>query len=190
MRTNHRIRVIAADAPGAAKLLVPLLAGSAVTVALGVYGRLHQPTGIAVNIAGFSSPQSVKAWLTTASAAFAVVQLLSALAMYGRLPGITAPAWTAAAHRICGRVAFLLAVPVAAHCLYALGFQTYNARVLAHSMLGCVFFGAFTSKMLALTKRGIAGWVLPLLGGAVFAVLVLLWLTSSLWFFTTIGVVF
>jgi hypothetical protein len=190
MRTNRAVRVVSAEADGSAKLIVPVLAGAAVAVTLGVYGRLHEPTGIAVNVAGFSSPQTVKVWLATASAAFAVVQLLSALAMYGRLPGVTAPAWTGALHRASGRLAFLLAVPVAVHCLYALGFQSYDLRVLVHSLLGCVFFGAFTVKMLVLTKRGMAGWVLPLVGGVVFAGLVMLWLTSSLWFFTTVGVVF
>ena len=44
--------------------------------------------------------------------------------------------------------------------------------------------------MLVLTKRGMAGRVLPLVGGVVFAGLAMLWLTSSLWFFTTVGVVF
>jgi hypothetical protein len=190
MRTNRSVRIVSAEAGGAAKLVVPVLAGAAVAVTLGVYGRLHEPTGIAVNVAGFSSPQTVKVWLATGSAAFGVVQLISALAMYGRLPRVTAPAWTARLHRVCGRLAFLLAVPVAVHCLYALGFQSYDTRVLVHSFLGCVFFGAFTVKMLVLTKRGLAGWVLPLVGGLVFAGLMGLWLTSSLWFFTTVGVVF
>jgi hypothetical protein len=190
MRTKLTVLAAPADAGGAAKLVVPVLVGGAVAVALGVYGRLHEPTGIAVNVSGFSSAQAVKAWLASAAAALAVVQLFSALAMYGRLPGVTAPTWTAALHRACGRLAFLFAVPVAVHCLYALGFQTYNLRVLVHSLLGCVFFGVFTVKMLVLTKRGLAGWVLPLCGGLVFAGLVMLWLTSSLWFFTTVGVVF
>jgi hypothetical protein len=42
--------------------------------------------------------------------------------------------------------------------------------------------------MLLLTRRGISGWTLGLVGGLVFAALTGLWLTSSLWFFTTIGV--
>ena len=62
--------------------------------------------------------------------------------------------------------------------------------MLIHSLLGCVFFGVFTVKMLVLTKRGLAGWVVPLLGGLVFAVLVGVWLTSALWFFDTSGVTF
>jgi Family of unknown function (DUF6529) len=171
-------------------LLVPLLIGSAVAVALGVYGRLHTPTGIAVSVAGFSSPQTVKVWLASGSALFALVQLASALVMYGKVRWIAAPRWIGAAHRWSGRVAFLLSIPVAVHCLYALGIQSYDTRVLVHSVVGCLFFGAFTAKMLLLTRRGLPGWVLPLAGGVVFTALVTMWLTSSLWFFTTVGVRF
>ena len=172
------------------KLLVPVAIGGAVAVALGVYGRLHEPTNIAVNIAGFSGPLAAKAWLTTGAATFAVVQLVSALVMYGKVPGIAAPSWIGALHRWSGRVAFLLAVPVAIHCLYAVGFQAFEPRVLIHSLLGCFFFGAFTVKMLSLSRNGLPGWVLPVFGGLVFTGLVGLWVTSSLWFFTTFGIKF
>ena len=170
-----------------AALVVPLAAGSAVAIALGVYGRVHEPTGLAVSIAGFSGAQSVKAWLTTVVFLFALVQLATALAMWGKLP-VAAPSWAPTLHRWSGRVAVLLAVPVLVHCLYALGYQSATPRVLVHSLLGCFFFGAFTAKMLLLTRRGVPGWALPVIGGLVFAGLVGLWLTSSLWFFTTIGV--
>jgi len=118
----------------------------------------------------------------------AFVQLGSALVMFGKVPGIATPSWIGTLHRWSGRVAFLLTVPVAVHCLYAVGFQSFDARVLIHSLLGCLFFGAFTVKMLILPKRGMPGWLLPLVGGVVFTVLVGLWLTSALWFFTTVGV--
>ena len=36
---------------GAAKLVVPCLIGALVALTLGIYGRLHSPTGIAINIA-------------------------------------------------------------------------------------------------------------------------------------------
>jgi hypothetical protein len=172
---------------GATKLIIPVAIGGAVALALGAYGRLHEPTAIAVNLAGFSGPLAAKAWMTTGAAFFAIVQLVTALAMYGKL-GIQAPSWSGTVHRWSGRLAFLLAVPVAIHCLYAVGFQSASPRVLVHSLLGCFFFGAFTVKMLVLTRKGMPGWALPLLGGLVFTALVGLWLTSSLWFFTTLGV--
>jgi Family of unknown function (DUF6529) len=171
----------------AAAAVLPLGTGAAVAVALGVYGRLHDPTGVAVNVAGFSGPQSVKSWLATVAVVLAIVQVLSALAVYGRLPG---PSWSGVLHRWSGRIAVLFTLPVVAHCLYALGFQYGEPRVLVHSMLGCFFFGAFASKMLVLTRNDAPAWLLPVVGGSVFTGLVGLWLTSSLWFFTTFGLKF
>ncbi len=172
-----------------AALLVPLVAGAVVSVVLGVYGSLHTPTGVAVNVAGFSSPMSVKAWLATVVVVLAIVQLLSALAMYGKL-GRSVPAWVSAVHRWSGRLVFLVSIPVALHCLYALGFQSFDTRVLLHSLLGCFFYGAFVAKMLLLRKDGAPGWSLPVLGGLVFTGLVGLWLSASLWFFTHSGLTF
>jgi hypothetical protein len=185
-----------ASAPQAARppatkfalLIWPLLLGAAVAVALGVYGRLHSPTGVAVNLAGFSGPQEAKAWLASVSALFALIQLGSAMVMYGKVRFVPALSWIGGLHRWSGRIAFLVAVPVAVHCLYALGFQSAEPRVLIHSLLGCLFFGAFTTKMLALRKDGMPGWVLPVLGGVAFAGIIGLWLSASLWFFATSGV--
>ncbi|MFI2433977.1 DUF6529 family protein [Streptomyces sp. NPDC018693] len=165
--------------------VAPALVAAAVAVTLGVYGRVHAPAGTAFNLAGFSSTGAVKSWLATTAFLFALLQVASALMMYGRLPG---PRWAPALHRWSGRVAFLLAVPVAVHCLYALGYQTYDSRVLWHSLLGCFFFGAFSAKMLLLRSERLPGWVLPIVGGLVLAVLTLIWLTSALWFFRTFGV--
>ena len=175
-------------ASGAGKLVVPCLIGALVALTLGIYGRLHHPTGIAINIAGFSSPGYVKSWLATAATVFALVQVASALVMYGKVPRVAAPAWIGGLHRWSGRIAFLLAVPVAVHCLYALGFQNYSTRVLVHSLLGCAFFGAFTIKMLILPRSGLPGWTLPALGALVFTALTGLWFTSAFWFFSTFGI--
>jgi Family of unknown function (DUF6529) len=171
-----------------AKLIVPCLIGALVALVLGIYGRVHSPTGIAINIAGFSSPGTVKSWLATGATAFAVVQVVSALVMYGKVPRVTAPGWIGGLHKWSGRIAFLLAVPVAIHCLYALGFQQYSTRVLLHSVFGCLFFGAFTVKMLILPKRDLPGWLLPVLGAVVFTLLVVIWFTSAYWFFSTFGI--
>jgi hypothetical protein len=84
--------------------------------------------------------------------------------------------------------AFLLTVPVALHCPYALGFQTYETRVLWHSLLGCFFFGVFSAKMLLLRSERLPGRLLPIVGGLVFTALTVVRLTSALWFFRTFGV--
>lgn len=176
-----------ASASDAVKIGVPVAVGAAVAIGIGVYGRLHDPTGFSVNIAGFSSPLGPKTWLTTVAFVLALVQVCSALVMYGKVR-VAAPPWIGTLHRWSGRLAVLAAVPVAVHCLYALGLQTATPRVLLHSLLGSFFFGAFVTKMLLLTRRNLPVWVLPVVGGLVFASLVGLWLTSALWVFTTIGI--
>jgi hypothetical protein len=166
-------------------LLVALLAGCAVALALGLYAKLHHPAKYALDVGGFSSPLYAKAWLTTFAAAFAVVQLGTGYRITRRADY---PAWMVTLHRWSGRIAILLTVPVIIHCCYALGFQTTSARVLAHSVLGCVFYGAFVAKMLSLVRReNMPKWVLPVLGGVVFVSLIALWATSALWLFATRG---
>jgi hypothetical protein len=182
---------VARRSSGTALLLVGVAAGIAISVGLGVYGRLHEPTGSAINIAGFSSGLAAKAWLASLAFLLAIVQLVSAMVMYGRFPGVRrAPSWIGALHRWSGRVAVLVTVPVAVHCLYALGFADYEPRVLAHSILGCFFYGAFATKMVVVSAPKAPGWALPVAGGLVFTALTGLWLTSSLWFFGTSGLVF
>jgi hypothetical protein len=174
--------------PGPARWLVPALVAAVVAVALGAYGRIHDPAGTAFNLAGFSSTGAVKSWLATAAFVLALAQVLLALAMYGRLPGVRSNPGLATAHRWSGRIAFLLAVPVAVHCLYGLGFQTFGSRVMWHSLAGCFFFGAFSAKMLLLRAERLPGWLLPVVGGLLFTVLTVVWLTSALWFFRTFGI--
>jgi len=171
------------------RIAFPLAVGAAAAVALGVYGRVHEPTGVAINIAGFSSFQSVKAWLATLALLLGVVQVVSAMALFGHLKGLAGRAWVGPLHRWSGRVAVAVTLPVVAHCLYALGFQYGEPRVLIHSLLGCFFYGAFVAKMLTLSRRDTPSWLLPVAGGAVFTALVGLWLTSALWFFSTFGII-
>lgn len=155
-----------------------------------MYGRLHEPTFFAVNVAGFSSGVAAKVWLASAAFVLCLVQLATSPRMYGRLGRGPAPAWTGTVHRWSGRLAVLCTVPVALHCLWALGFDPSSPRVLAHSLLGCFFYGAFVAKMSLLNRSGGPRWALPVLGGLVFTALTGLWLTSSLWFFTTTGLTF
>ena len=183
--TSEQTAVPLARDQYAKPLVVALASGCAVAVLLGVYARLHHPTHYALDVAGFSSPLYAKAWLTTAAVVFAVVQLGTGI----RISRPDAPHGIATVHRWSGRIAILLTVPVIIHCLYALGFQTYSIRVLIHSVLGCIFYGAFVAKMLSLVRRdAMPKWVLAVLGGAVFASLIALWATSALWLFSTQGV--
>ncbi|MCE3554327.1 DUF6529 family protein [Pseudonocardia sp. RS11V-5] len=185
-----------ADAPARpgtrlAALVVPVVVGVAISVGLGVYARVHEGTGTAINLAGFSSGLAAKSWLTAAAFVLVLVQLWTSMRMYGRI-GRNRPAGprTATVHRWAGRLAVLVTIPVAVHCLYALGFSDANLRVLAHSLLGCFFYGAFAAKMLVLPRHDAPRWALPVLGGLVFTVLTGLVLTSAVWFFTTKGLTF
>ncbi|MFC9895563.1 DUF6529 family protein [Nocardia sp. NPDC127579] len=175
---------------GPAAILVPLLVGAAVAVLLGVYAKTHDPRFFSVNVAGFSSPTAVKTWLATLTFALAICQLCTAAALYGRIRPLANAGWTGPAHVWSGRLAVLVSVPVAVHCLYALGFQDSTTRVLLHSLFGCFLYGAFVAKMLLLTRKGLPNWVIPVAGGLLFSGLTVVWLTSALWFFRTSGLTF
>src|SRR5262245_34259978 len=109
---------------GVTALLGAALIGAAVAVALGVYGRHHDPAGQSLFTLGFSSTLSMKAWLATIVVALATVQILLAVWMYGKLGLHGAPPWVGPAHRLVGMLAFLVSLPVAYHCLWSLGFET------------------------------------------------------------------
>jgi hypothetical protein len=169
-------------------LLIAVVLGVGISVGLGVYGKFHQPTGVAISLAGFSSGLAVKSWLASVAVALALVQLVTALRMYGRLGRAASGRVASVVHRWSGRLAVLVSVPVAVQCLYALGFQDYSTRVLLHSLLGCFFYGAFAAKMMLLSRNGAPKWALPVFGGLVLTALTALWLTSALWFFGTSGI--
>jgi Family of unknown function (DUF6529) len=174
-------------APVSRRLLIIGLVGAAVALTLGIYAKAHTPSSDLTITLGFANTITMKVWLTTIALGFAVIQLLSALWMYGRLPLGASPSWLGTAHRISGRLAFLLTLPVAYHCLYQLGFQHSSARVLLHSTLGCLFYGAFAAKVLVVRSRGLPSSVLPLVGGLVFVLLVYVWLLSGLWYIDQFG---
>jgi hypothetical protein len=170
------------QAPGSQRLLIIALVGAAVALTLGIYGNAHSPSSDLTITLGFTNTLTMKVWLTTIAVCFAVLQVLSALWIYGRLPLGAAPSWLASVHRISGRLAFLLSLPVAYHCLYQLGFQNTNTRVLFHSILGCLFYGAFAAKVVIVRSSNLPGRALPLAGGLVFTLLVYVWLLSGLWY--------
>lgn len=171
-------------------LIGGLLLAAGVSVALGVYGRFHTPVYSALPAFGFSSVAAFKSWLASVVVAFALVQLLTALWLFGRLPRIRrAPAWLGTAHRVSGYIAFVLSLPVAAYCLYGFGFapSPFTARTLVHSLAGCLFYGAFAAKVLVVHARRTPPWAVPLTGGILLTTVVVAWLTSALWAFATFG---
>jgi len=179
----------AAAQPGTAPRRAWVLAGLGVVVLvvaalLAAYARVHPGDGAALTTLWFSGMLQMKAWLATAALLFVVVQVVSALAMWGRLPGVrSAPSWVPGLHRWSGTMAFLLTLPVVFHCVWSLGFSDTSARTLVHSVAGCLIYGVFAAKMLALRIRGLPSALVPLLGGALAALIVIAWFTSALWFF-------
>src|SRR3954447_16323397 len=111
-----------AGRPAPVKLLAAAAAGAAVALALGIYGKVHDPSQTLVFTLFFSSTIAMKVWFGSVAVAFALVQVTTALWIYGKLPW-TAPAWGSDLHRISGRLAFIFSLPVAYHCLWSLGFQ-------------------------------------------------------------------
>src|SRR3954453_3969660 len=140
------------SARAAAAMLLAL--ALAVALVLGVYAKAHTPAGRPIFTLWFSGMLQMKVWLTTAALLLVLVQLTTALWMWGRLPAVaSSPGWLPVVHRWSGAVAFGLTVPVAVHCMWSLGFGTQNARVLVHSAAGCLFYGAYAAKMLGLRMR-------------------------------------
>ena len=136
----------------------------------------------------FSSTIAFKAWFATVAIALACVQVLTGARIFGKLQRFVpiGRPHVNRVHRWSGRLAFVFTLPVAFHCIFILGFQTTNARVLAHSILGSFVYGVFVVKVFFVHDRKRPRWVLPVVGGTMAAVLTSLWATSALWYFTNV----
>jgi Family of unknown function (DUF6529) len=133
----------------------------------------------------FTSTIHMKAWLATAVALLACAQLFTAAWIFRRLPFEKRP-WVNFVHRWTGRTAFVLSLPVAYHCIFRLGFQGDEGRVVVHSLAGCAFYGAYIAKVLIVKLKRFPVWAIPTAGGLLFTALITIWYTSAYWFFTTI----
>lgn len=174
--------------------LVAFAAGGVIAVLVGVFGRVHDPTLDGTTALGFDTVLAMKVAFSVAIGVLAVGQLVGALWIYGKL-GIAAPSWLGTAHRISGTVALLLAVFVGYHCLWALGLEVGTtesgyevpARAVVHGVLGCAVVGAVVVKVVAVRSRRAAGWFLPVAGGLLFALLIVVVLTSAGWYLNEKG---
>ncbi|HEY6113441.1 MAG TPA: DUF6529 family protein [Gaiellaceae bacterium] len=135
----------------------------------------------------FSSTIAAKAWLATAAVLLALVQVTTAARIYGKLSFLPERGRTVArVHRWSGRIAFLCTLPVFFHCVTILGFETPDTRVAIHSLVGTFVYGVFVAKVLIVRDHSLPRWALPTAGLTLASVLVVLWVTSSLWYFTTV----
>ncbi|WP_020143665.1 DUF6529 family protein [Terracoccus sp. 273MFTsu3.1] len=186
-----------ADSTPAKSLAIPLTAfaaGAVVALLVGVFGKVHDPTLAGTTTFGFRTVIDMKVVLSVVIGVLALLQLVGALWLYGRL-GIEAPPWLGTAHRICGAVAVVLVVVVAYHCLWALGLesgtlrdgQPVSTRTVVHGILGCAVIGAVVVKVVAVRSRRAPGWFLPVAGGLLFALLIGTVLTSAIWYIAARG---
>ena len=136
----------------------------------------------------FSSTIAGKAWFATAAVVLAVVQVSTGARIFGKLERIVRipRPQVNRVHRWSGRLAILLTLPVAFHCIFILGFQDVNARVLTHSIFGSFVYGVLVVKLFFVHDKKHPRWTLPVVGGTMFAVLATLWLTSAYWYFTEV----
>jgi len=169
---------------------LPLTAFSLVALTAGLVAR-WQSTSSGYAEGGyfdlfFTDPIHLKAWLATAAAVLAVFQLFTAAWIFQRLALSRSP-WVNFVHRWSGRLVFVFILPVAYHCIFKLGFQSGETRVLVHSLIGSAFFGAYAAKVLIIKMRRYPVWVIPTAGGLLFTTAIVAWYTSALWFFSLVG---
>ena len=179
-------------------MAVPLTAfavGAVVALLVGVFGKAHNPSLEPTTTLGFATVIDMKVVLSTVIGVLAVLQVVGALWIYGRLGIRSAPLWVGTAHRISGTVAVVLTVFVAYHCLWSLGLEsgTYAGgmkvptRTVVHGLVGCAVIGAAVVKVVAVRSRRARGWFLPVAGGLLFTLLVVAVLTSAVWYINTNG---
>jgi hypothetical protein len=162
-------------------VLAAVTAGALVSVLLGVYGKAHTPTGDKILLFGFSNMIQMKVWLALVTGVLVLVQLVTALWMYGRL-GLKVPARIGVVHKSLGGLALLVSLPVAYHCLWSIGFESYTPRVLLHSLAGCLVYGVFVVKVVGLHAKASPSWLVAVAGGLLFTTLVITVLTSAIWY--------
>src|SRR5262250_4033552 len=165
-------------------LLLVVFALITLTVGLIAGGTVREPYATPFFHLFFKDTLHMKAWLVTAAVVLACGQLLTAARIYELLRFPPKGRFYQVVHRWSGRSAVLLTLPVAYHCVFLLGFETHSARVLIHSLLGSAFYGAVVAKVLIVRSTRFAAWVLPVAGSLLFSILLGLWLTSALWFFS------
>ena len=164
-------------------LWIPLVVAVAAAAAVYLATQLITPD-LNTSLFGESAANvlPLKSWLANGVLALAALQLYSAMWLYGRMPW-RKPGWLARAHRASGYAAIALSLRIAYHCLFAYGFRTFDRRTVVHSIAGCLFYGAFAAKVIVVRSRRLPRWALPLAGGTMVTLVIVLWYSSALWYF-------
>ena len=175
------------EQPNPAWLAIPLVIFAVVSLTVGLLASrtVRQPYPTPFFHLFFSDTLHMKVWLASAALLLGFFQLLTAARIYDLLRFPPKGRFYNVVHRWSGRVAIALTVPVAYHCIFLLGFGTYDTRVYLHSALGSTIYGTFMAKVLFVRSSRFPGWALPIAGGVLFTTLLGLWLTSAFWFFST-----
>ncbi len=179
-----------ADAPRS--MAIPLTAfavGAVVALLVGIFGKAHDPSLDGTFDLGFATVIQMKVVVSVVVGVLAVLQVLGALWLYGKL-GISAPPWLGTAHRVTGTITLLLAIFVAYNCLWALGLESGEhvaTRTVVHGVLGCAFIGAIVVKVVAVRAHRAPGWFLPVAGALLFTLLIVVVLTSAGWYLSEHG---
>jgi hypothetical protein len=171
------------------RLAAALATGALVTLSIGLLERhlLATPHPISYFHLFFSDTLYMKAWLASATLVLGVGQLITAAGMFGALRIALRPRFSHLVHRWSGRVAMALTLPVAFNCLFELGVHPFDLRIMVHAILGAFIYGVFVTKFLLLRLEHAPGWLLPILGSALFTTILGLWLTSAYWLFNLYG---
>jgi len=164
---------------------LPLLLGAAAAAGTYIWAKTISPD-YTTSLFGQKATNTfpIKSWIATVVLLLAVVQLYTALWLFGKINRtIPRPRRLGLFHRLTGATALLLSVPVAYHCLFAYGFRHFDTRTAVHSIAGCFFWGAVVTKIVSVRTKGLPGWLLPVAGGTLVSTVAVLWYSSALWYF-------
>ena len=169
----------------AARALIPLGAGLLVSLVIYIVASSITPdpsSGLFGTKGAGTFP--LKSALASGVLALAAFQLYTALWIFGKINRKRAlPRRLGIVHRASGYTAILLSLPIAYNCLLAYGFEDFDRRVLVHALAGCFFYGAFAAKVVIVRSKRLPGWTLPVAGGTLITIVVLLWYSAALWYY-------
>jgi hypothetical protein len=169
----------------AARLGLALVLAAAVTAVLVIVGRVHQPDYSASIFGQIAlGALRLKSWIATVTLGLAGLQVLLALWLYRKLPFAPAPArWVGVAHRLTGVVLLAVTIPGGRALPDRLRSPADTPEGGGSLAGGLLLVRAFAAKVLLVQSKRLPGWVLPVVGGTLVVVVIVLWYTAALYYF-------